>query len=241
MWDHRRRDTREHVAFFRVLTVVWVWQDAAIETPRSTRSSERPSGCRGCIAAAADYVPVPTPPPVPGRVTLPSQSLHAHVYAHVDGAPDEATRTESIRALMRSSVRIADGSAQSDPDGLGVVARRPLAVGDVLHDQSVFYVSRPSDYALAHLPQYHAIELGSAGYFQLREPALGHASLTYYVNEADHAARAGGEVTAGTPANVAYKVVRARSGGIALGLLVLAPVAEGEELLANYNQRLRLH
>lgn len=221
----------------------------------------RPSGCRGCIAAASDYVPVPTPPPVPGRVTLPPQTLHAHVYAHVDDGPNEAARRDSVRALLRSSVRVADGPAQSDPGGFGVVARRRLAGGEVLHDLSVFYVARPSDYALAHLPQYHALELGSAGYFLLREPALGHTSLTYYVNEAGHADHEGGEgvasvaanvaVTAVTAnvtanvtavtANVAYKVVRARSGGTALALLVLAPIAEGEELLARYDQRLRVY
>ena len=210
----------------------------------------RPSGCRGCIAAAPDYAPVPTPPPVPGRVTLPPQALHAHVYAHVDG-PNEAARRESVRALLHSSVHVADGPAQSDPGGFGVVARRRLAAGEVLHDLSVFYVARPSDYALAHLPQYHALELGSAGYFLLREPALGHTSLTYYVNEAGHADHEGGEVAnvsangetaaANVAANVAYKVVRARSGGTALALLVLEPVEEGEELLARYDQRLRLH
>ena len=39
-------------------------------------------------------------------------------------------------------------------------------------------------YALAHLPQYHALEFGRSAYFLLREPALGQCSLTYFVNEA---------------------------------------------------------
>ena len=97
----------------------------------------------------------------------------------------------------------------------------------------------------------HALEFGHEAHFLLREPALGHTSLTYYVNEAGHADHEGGEVAnvsangetaaANVAANVAYKVVRARSGGTALALLVLAPVEEGEELLARYDQRLRLH
>ena len=51
-------------------------------------------------------------------------------------------------------------------------------------DWSVFYVARPAEYALAHLPQYHALEFGRSAYFLLREPALGQCSLTYFVNEA---------------------------------------------------------
>ena len=103
-------------------------------------------------------------------------------------------------------------------------------------DWSVFYVARPAEYALAHLPQYHALEFGRSAYFLLREPALGQCSLTYFVNEArghwgeEHwegdaaaAPQQGARQGARPPPrpNVAYKVVRPRDGGIALGLLCL--------------------
>ena len=103
-------------------------------------------------------------------------------------------------------------------------------------DWSVFYVARPAEYALAHLPQYHALEFGRSAYFLLREPALGQCSLTYFVNEArghrgeEHwegdaaaAPQPGARQGARPPPrpNVAYKVVRPRDGGIALGLLCL--------------------
>lgn len=196
----------------------------------------RPSGCRGCIAAAASYHPVPAPPLSLGKVALPSARQHAHCYAHTDG-PDEAEREASVGALLLDAVQVVDGPAQSDAAGFGVVAQRRLAVGELLHDLSVFFVARPADYALAHLPQFHALELGKTAYFQLREPALGHCSLTYYVNEARHAAS--GDPT-GPAANVAYKVVRPRRGGVALALQVLSPIAAGGELLADYDQRLQL-
>lgn len=152
----------------------------------------------------------------------------------------------------------ARGHPRSDPEGFGVVATRRLEAGETLVcasrprpaspnprggsravpqlvaptpwpaqlDWSVFFVARPPDYALAHLPPLHALEFGREGYFLLREPALGLSSLTYYVNEAR-----------GTRANVAYKVVRPRGGGAALGLHVLEPIQEGGELLAQYDQR----
>ena len=82
-------------------------------------------------------------------------------------------------------------------------------------------MARPAEYALAHLPQYHALEFGKSGYFLLREPALGLCSLTYFVNEASEhwSPRAATEHL--LRPNVAYKVVRPRDGGVALGLLCL--------------------
>ena len=191
----------------------------------------RPSGCRGCIAAAASYVPPLAPPLVPGRVTLASQRMHAHCYAHTEGL-GEPQRADAVRQLLERSVHVVSGEAQSDEGGFGVIARRPLSAGETLVDWSVFYVARPPDYALAHLPQFHALGFGRDSYFLLREPALGLCSLTYYVNEARHEGRHG------KPANTAYRVVRPRDGGVALALHVLTPIREGEELLADYDQRL---
>ena len=209
-----------------------------------------PRGCRGCIAAAASFVPAAVPPLPRGEVSLPRYKAHKHVYAHTEG-PGEAARLSSLKE-MRSRVRVQGGAAQSDPRGHGVVAtsrlRRgesrthysPLACcthlsllqpplscyysplpGETLLDWSVFFVARPAEYALAHLPQYHALEFGKSGYFLLREPALGLCSLTYFVNEASEhwSPRAATEHL--LRPNVAYKVVRPRDGGVALGLLCL--------------------
>ena len=85
---------------------------------------------------------------------------------------------------------------------------------------------------MAHLPQYYALEFGGQGYFRLKEPIYGHCSLTYYINEAGHLS------ADDTPANVRYKVMRPRGGGIALGLEVLRDIAPGDELLCRYNQKL---
>jgi len=189
----------------------------------------RPMGCRGCIAAAADYVTPATATKLPrGAVAIPSSRAHAHVYAS-DG-PGEGERRESLRELSRR-VAVVGGDAQSDGDGFGVVAQARLPAGTTLVDWSVFFVQRPAEYALAHLPQFHALEFGREAYFLLREPALGLGSLTYFVNEARH----GG--APGPPANVAYKVVRPRGGGIALGLHCLETIEAGDELLASYDQR----
>ena len=169
--------------------------------------------------------------PLPaGEVAVPSQRAHAHCYTHTDG-PDERERIQALGQL-RASVWVVAGEAQSDAAGHGVLAMRRLAAGETLVDPSVFYVARPPDYALAHLPQYHALEFGREAYFLLREPALRQSSLTYYVNEAHHAG------CEGPPPNVAYKVVRPRNGGIALALYTLAPIEQGVELLASYNQKL---
>ena len=209
-----------------------------------------PRGCRGCIAAAASFVPAAVPPLPRGEVSLPRYKAHKHVYAHTEG-PGEAARLTSLKE-MRSRVRVQGGATQSDPRGHGVVAtsrlRRgesrthysplaccthlsllqpPLACyysplpGETLLDWSVFFVARPAEYALAHLPQYHALEFGKSGYFLLREPALGLCSLTYFVNEASEhwSPRAATEHL--LRPNVAYKVVRPRDGGVALGLLCL--------------------
>uniref|UniRef100_A0A7S0L6E3 SET domain-containing protein n=1 Tax=Coccolithus braarudii TaxID=221442 RepID=A0A7S0L6E3_9EUKA len=167
----------------------------------------------------------------PGEVTLPSMKMHGHCYAH-SGSPDEAERRTALCDLEQS-VRVVGGPVQSDKHGFGVIATRPLAAGQVLLDRSVFYIARPSDYALAHLPQFHALEFGRDAYFQLREPVIGHCSLSYFVNEARH----GGSL--GIAANVAYKAVRPRGGGVALGLHILTPIEAGSELLADYDQRLK--
>ena len=190
----------------------------------------RPSGCRGCIAAAAsfDYSQAHWPNMPAGRVLLPD----AGVDEDCDKGGDVATRRLKLERELLQAVELTSVGVV-DQNGSGVVARRALRAGETLEDPSVVFVPRPSDYARAHLPQYNALEFGSMGFFRLREAAFGHCSLTYYVNEAHHH---GG---AGPDANVRYKVVRPRGGGAALALEVIAPlVPAGAELLAKYNQEL---
>mmetsp|Transcript_51823 Transcript_51823/g.169437 ORF Transcript_51823/g.169437 Transcript_51823/m.169437 type:complete len:262 (+) Transcript_51823:125-910(+) len=140
-------------------------------------------GCRGCIAAAADYV-APAPHAfAPGRVRLPV----AGIDADCDAGGDRDDRIRGVQALLDSVAVQSDGVA--DLDGFGVVAVHPISRGTLLRDPSVVFVPRPSAYAVAHLPPYHALELGKQSYLRLREPAFGHVSLTYFVNEANHTAR----------------------------------------------------
>ena len=87
----------------------------------------QPSGCRGCIAAAASFVPAAVPPLPRGEVALPLFKTHKHVYAHTQG-PGEAARRASLKELT-SRVRVQAGAAQSDPTGHGVVAVTTLRRG----------------------------------------------------------------------------------------------------------------
>jgi len=190
----------------------------------------RPLGCRGCIAAAEGYCS-PTPPPLPpGTVSIPKRGVDEdcdRVDAASDDVPD---RHSGLRRLLSSVAVVSEGVV--DDEGSGVVARKLIRKGELLIDPSVIFVARPSGYAQAHLPQYHALELGSMGYFRLRDPAYAHCSLTYYVNEAGHLDSPGPEP------NVRYKVVRPRGGGISLGLEALMDISMGSELLCRYNQKL---
>ena len=65
---------------------------------------------------------------------------------------------------------------------------------------------------------------------QLRELALGHCSLSFFVNEAHHLGAAGPD------ANVAWKLRRPKGGsGQVLCLDVLRDIPRGGELLTVYN------
>ena len=85
--------------------------------------------------------------------------------------------TRVKHAFTGARLRARLGRGQSDAAGHGVLARRRLSAGETIVDPTVFFVQRPPDYALAHLPQFHALEFGRDSYFCLREPALGLASL----------------------------------------------------------------
>lgn len=198
----------------------------------------RPAGCRGCIAAAASYRPPPPPPLAPGVVSIPRGGVDEDCDRGA-GESHGGDRHAGLRELMRSVTVTSHGVV--DACGSGVVALRHIEQGAVLLDPSVVFVNRPSEYAQAHLPQFHALEFGTAGYFRLREPAYGHCSLTYFVNEAGHEGMDNlptGRTRDECVPNVRYRVVRPRGGGIALGLECLTDIAPGTELLCRYNQKL---
>ena len=73
----------------------------------------------------------------------------------------------------------------------GWVERRVLQLegfaDQIIIDPTVLLVPRPSDYARAHLPPYDYIAFGANDYALLREVALKHCSLTFYLNGADYA------------------------------------------------------
>lgn len=71
---------------------------------------------------------------------------------------------------------------------------------------------------------------GKFSYIQLRERALGHCSLTFFVNEANH------KGATGPSANVAFRALRPRAGGLVFALQVLRDIRKGDELLVTYNQ-----
>ena len=93
-------------------------------------------GCRGCIAAAADYV-APAPHAfAPGRVRLPV----AGIDADCDAGGDRDDRIRGVQALLDSVAVQSDGVA--DLDGFGVVAVHPISRGTLLRDPSVVFVPR---------------------------------------------------------------------------------------------------
>jgi len=113
-------------------------------------------GCRGCQAAGETYVPrVPKKPLVSGEARLPEPGSDGTSASDLKGLAGE------MRTLQKK-LHVVSGPQQSDPDGYGVIAAPDgpvLKAGTRIADPSVFYVSRPSAYAAAHLPLFHAVEI----------------------------------------------------------------------------------
>ena len=148
---------------------------------------------------------------------------------------DYETRQRTIADTILQRFNIVNGPQQSDANGYGiVVVGRPFSQGETIVDPSVMLVRRPAAYGKAHLGPYDYVAPGSStsassGYFQLREPALGHCSLTYYINEARN----------GQVPNAEFSTVR--SGGSfepKFCLRALVDIQVGEEVLVFYNQDL---
>jgi hypothetical protein len=144
------------------------------------------TGCRGCIAADAERGPQPLPPAlVRGAVTVAGESVLAPLLGSVPDAERRACWSAQRRTL-ESLVDITSAGVV-DEDGFGVVAKQPLRANQIIVDPTVLLVPRPSDYARAHLPPYDYIAFGANDYALLREVALKHCSLTFYLNGADYA------------------------------------------------------
>jgi hypothetical protein len=183
----------------------------------------RPKGCRGCIASSQLYVAA-APPIIRGVIQLPTPP-----------PKDYEARQKIIADTILQRFNIVNGPQQSDANGYGiVVVGRPFSQGETIVDPSVMLVRRPAAYGKAHLGPYDYVAPGSStsassGYFQLREPALGHCSLTYYINEARN----------GQVPNAEFSTVR--SGGSfepKFCLRALVDIQVGEEVLVFYNQDL---
>ena len=188
----------------------------------------RPSGCRGCIAADAERGPQPPPRPlVRGAVTVAADKFLAPLLGAV-GVPDAERRAcwAGQRQTLESLVSVTSAGVV-DENGFGVVAKQPLRADQIIIDPTVLLVPRPSDYARAHLPPYDYIAFGANDYALLREVALKHCSLTFYLNGADYAG------SRHAP-NVKWFVHRHGRGGAQLAWKLLSDVAVGEELLATY-------
>ena len=100
------------------------------------------------------------------------------------------------------------------------------------------FINRPADYARAHLGLYAYVAFGSHGYFRFYEPAYGHRSLGFFVNQAGHVAD--GEAPDPT-ARPNVKNRPARPGRRAVfALQALEDIPAGAELLANYEDNERV-
>ena len=188
----------------------------------------RPSGCRGCIAADAERGPQSPPRPlVRGAVTVAADKFLAPLLGAV-GVPDAERHAcwAGQRQTLESLVSVTSAGVV-DENGFGVVAKQPLRADQIIIDPTVLLVPRPSDYARAHLPPYDYIAFGANDYALLREVALAHCSLTFYLNGADYAG------SRHAP-NVKWFVHRHGRGGAQLAWKLLSDVAVGEELLATY-------
>ena len=98
---------------------------------------------------------------------------------------------------------------------------------NTLIDETGIYVTKPSVYAQAHLPEYAYISCGKNSYFQLKEEVLGHISFTYYLNEARGVNQ--------TP-NVKWKPIVTNNGEKRISWEILRTIETGEELLVKYKE-----
>ena len=83
----------------------------------------------------------------------------------------------------RSTVTIQ--KSQLDKGNYGVFAAVDIPASTILIDSTVELVPRDSSYAHAHFNEYDYVAVGQEKYVLLREPELGHYSLTFFTNEAN--------------------------------------------------------
>ena len=196
-------------------------------------------GCRGCRAAADTYV---SPPPLaltPGTVSLPHGPNLPRKGEERLSDERRAEIKRDLAKVLGPVVQVVGGAAQSDHAGHGVVAARPIRRGETIADPSSIFINRPADYARAHLGLYAYVAFGSHGYFRFYEPAYGHRSLGFFVNQAGHVADGEAPDPAARP-NVKYASARPKDGGLVFALQALEDIPAGAELLANYEDNERV-
>ena len=196
-------------------------------------------GCRGCRAAADTYV---SPPPLaltPGTVSLPHGPNLPRKGEERLSDERRAEIERDLAKVLGPVVQVVGGAAQSDHAGHGVVAARPIRRGETIADPSSIFINRPADYARAHLGLYAYVAFGSHGYFRFYEPAYGHRSLGFFVNQAGHVADGEAPDPTARP-NVKYASARPKDGGLVFALQALEDIPAGAELLANYEDNERV-
>jgi len=168
-----------------------------------------PSGCEGCILADVHQVRGPQ---------LPAGKIFAKPGV-------------TIQQNFKDKIKIVKDSRQSDPNGVGLIARQFIAKGEEFIDHTAEYTKRPLSYAEAHLDwgDYISIERKSA-YFIVHEPCLQRQAFTYFFNEANF-----DDNNPQQKANIKWKTVTSKDGGDPHLLWVaMSNIRTGEELLVSY-------
>ena len=175
----------------------------------------------------------------PGAVSLPhGPNLPRKGEERLSGER-RAEIERDLAKVLGPVVQVVGGAAQSDHAGHGVVAARPIRRGETIPDPSSIFINRPADYARAHLGLYAYVAYGSHGYFRFYEPAYGHRSLGFFVNQAGHVADGEAPDPTARP-NVKYASARPKDGGLVFALQALEDIPAGAELLANYEDNERV-
>jgi hypothetical protein len=210
----------------------------------------RPTGCRGCKQQNHSNLKI-CKKMIHGKIIYSPESFKFCDFGQ--RGKNKGDRKFGQPYSLSEYVEIVNDTRQSDKDGYGVIAKQRLLPSklkiddgsntnrrrsnrstvnnnnskNILIDETSIYVTKPSVYAQAHLPEYAYISCGKNSYFQLNEEVLGHISFTYYLNEARGVNQ--------TP-NVQWKPIVTKDGEKRISWEILRTIEKGEELLVKYKE-----